>query len=427
MEIGEKIKYGVFIFLLAFLATSAFYIFIFFEPETKIYYHEPKLSFWEVRSIDTMKYSRDLSREKARDQSFDKIIDEQIRNISETGATHAAIDTPYDEEFLPMLRRWVKAARKYKLNVWFRGNWSGWEEWFDYPKIDKDEHIEKTKNFILANNDLFEDGDIFSSCPECENGGSWDLSKSEDIKEYKDFIIKEYETAKSAFKKINKKTPSNFFSMNGDVARLIMDKETTASLDGIAVIDHYVNTSEKLTKDIKELARISGGKIVLGEIGAPIPDIHGKMTESEQAEWIKNSLRSLTEIKEVVGVNYWVSVGGSTQIWDSNGRELPGAKALRQFYSPNAVYGLIKDELGKPIANAKIAHSGNIAFSQNNGYFELLYIEDESSKFQISKEGYIDQEIQIEKVSGQTDIVLVKKNKSLNFKALEFLKKMIDN
>lgn len=414
--------------MLVFLAASAFFILLFFEPEAKIYYPEPKLSFWEVRSIDTMKYSRDMSREKMDDQSFDKIIDEQIKNIAEAGATHAAIDTPYDEEFLPMLKRWVKAARKYKLNVWFRGNWSGWEEWFDYPSIGKEEHIAKTENFILANSGLFEDGDIFSACPECEN--SWpdgNISIIEDAQEYKDFIVKEYQTVKSAFQKINKRVLSNYSSMNGYMAQIVMDKEMTASMDGIVTIDHYVDTPEKLIKDIKELAEKSGGKIVLGELGVPIPDIHGEMTEGEQAEWIKNSLSALTEIKEITGINYWVSVGGSTQIWDSDGRELPGAKALKQFYSPNVIYGLVQDELGNPIANAEIIYSDNIVFSQDDGYFELLYVEDENSKLQISKAGYVNQKPQIKSGGGQAEIILVKENKNLISKILEFLKEMIDS
>src|SRR3989304_760988 len=72
---------------------------------------EEKARIWPVQAIDTMKYSRDLAREKLNDPSFDAVIDEQVRIIAETGATHVAIATPYDEEFLPFLTRWVSAAR----------------------------------------------------------------------------------------------------------------------------------------------------------------------------------------------------------------------------------------------------------------------------------------------------------------------------
>src|SRR3990167_4248908 len=70
---------------------------------------------WEFQSIDTMKYSRDLSREKLNDPSFNTIINQQVAQIAGTGATHIAIATPYDEEFYPMLVRWVASARRNNL------------------------------------------------------------------------------------------------------------------------------------------------------------------------------------------------------------------------------------------------------------------------------------------------------------------------
>ena len=110
-----------------------------------LFYVTHRNTFWSVRSIDTMKYSRDLSRQKLQDPRFDSVIDSQVSAIANTGATHVAIDTPYDPEFLPLLKRWVAAARKYNLHVWFRGNFSGWEQWFGYSKIDRKTHLEKTK------------------------------------------------------------------------------------------------------------------------------------------------------------------------------------------------------------------------------------------------------------------------------------------
>src|SRR3972149_11347222 len=108
-----------------------FTILVFFAPKTIL----ARERFFQVQSIDTMKYSRDVAREKLKDFSYDKEIETQVKNIAETGASHVAIATPYDDEFLPFLRRWVKAAREKGLNVWFRGNFSGWENWFDYEKF----------------------------------------------------------------------------------------------------------------------------------------------------------------------------------------------------------------------------------------------------------------------------------------------------
>src|SRR3989344_2717782 len=226
-----------------------------------------RLSWWEFQSIDTMKYSRDIAREKLGDLEFDSVINQQVRDISETGATHVAIATPYDEEFYPFLKRWVDAARKNNLHVWFRGNWSGWEGWFGYPKITREEHLKKTEKFILNHKDIFSDGDVFSPCPECENGGSGDPRRTGDAAGHKKFLIDEYKVTKEAFRQIKKNVASNYASMNGDVAKLVMDRPTTAALGGVVTIDHYVATSEKLVSDIEFIAQASGGKVVLGEFG----------------------------------------------------------------------------------------------------------------------------------------------------------------
>jgi len=88
---------------------------------------------WDIKSIDTMKYSRDSAQVALHDPKFNEVIDAHVKRIADTGANYVAIDTPYDAEFNPVLKQWVAAARKYHLHVWFRGNFSGWEGWFDYP------------------------------------------------------------------------------------------------------------------------------------------------------------------------------------------------------------------------------------------------------------------------------------------------------
>lgn len=291
-----------------------------------------KTSTWDFQSIDTMKYSRDLSREKLSDPTFDKNIETQISQIAATGATHVAIATPYDEEFYPVLKRWVDAARAQKLKVWFRGNFSGWEGWFEYPKISRETHLQKTESFILNHPDLFEDGDVFSGCPECENGGPGDPRVTGDTIGFQSFLISEHQTADNAFSKIHKKVYTNYNSMNADVARLIMDSETTKKLGGIVVIDHYVKTPEQLQNDIKEIAKNSHGKVVLGEFGAPIPDLQGDMSEQEQFEWMQKTLNLLKNTPELVGVNYWVSYGGTTKLWNDDNTPRLAVQAITAAY-----------------------------------------------------------------------------------------------
>ena len=178
---------------------------------------EKKVPLWEYRSVDTVKYSRDLADQMLNNSQFDSVIEQQVSDIASIGVTHIAIATPYDQKYSPFLKRWVKAARVHNLKVWFRGNFSGWERWFGFNKIDRETHKKLLKDFIAQNPDLFEEGDIFTSCPECENGVSSDPRSSGDIQGFREFLIQEYKISLESFRKINKKVNVGFYSMNYDV------------------------------------------------------------------------------------------------------------------------------------------------------------------------------------------------------------------
>ncbi len=316
------------IIVLLIISISAF-AYIKLSKSEKIIIPEKR---WKVTSIDTVKYSRDLAREKENNEEFLNTIDKQVKVIAETGATHISIGTPYDEEFIPFLTKWVKSARTYGLKVWFRGNFSGWEKWFGYPRIDRDEHKKLVAEFINKNGELFEDGDIFTSCPECENGGPGDPRQNSDLEGHRRFLIDEYAITKNEFRSVGKNVTTNYFPMNGDVARLVMDMETTRNLGGIVTVDHYVRDPEKLNNDLTELALLSGGKIVLGEFGAPIPDIHGQMTEGEQSDWVGKTMELLSGNSNVIGINYWTNKGGSTEIWNKDYSPKKTVEVLTRYF-----------------------------------------------------------------------------------------------
>lgn len=406
------IAFGIIILFIVLLV-------FFFTTRTAFGPAEEKTTFWDFQSIDTMKYSRDLSREKLKDPTFDTVIDRQIRQIAETGATHVGIATPYDDEFLPILKRWVAAARKYNLKVWFRGNWSGWEEWFEYPEISRAEHIQKTQRFIEDNSNLFEDGDVFSACPECENGGPGDPRFNGDVEGHRQFLIDEYRMTQAAFKTIGKNVRSNFNSMNGDVAKLVMDRDTTQALGGIVVIDHYVETPEELVQDIREYSQLSGGHVILGEFGAPIPDIHGYMTEEAQAQWINEALQLLLEEPALVGINYWTAIDGSTALWKNNGTPRKAVEAITKTYSPTFVTVTVTNELEEPI-NAITTYRHKI-IQANKGILSLPYVSGNLT-IDIMAKGY---EPQTATITGQDKkIVLKKHNENLWYQVRKFIKNL---
>lgn len=82
------------------------------------------------------------------------------------------------------------------------------------------------------------------------------------------------------------------------------------------------------------MAQNSGGKVVLGEFGAPIPDITGNMSEEEQSAWLEKTLSLLSKNEYVEGVNYWVGEGGSTQLWDESGNAKIAVKTISKYFQP---------------------------------------------------------------------------------------------
>ncbi len=376
---------------------------------------------WEFESVDTMKLSRDLAREKGKNVAFDQVIEKEMARIADTGATYVAIGTPYDEEFLPYLNRFVKAARAQKLHIWFRGNFAGWEKWFSYPKITRTQHMQKTKAFILSNPDLFEDGDIFTACPECENGGPGDPRQTKDVKGHRLFLINEYKMTKDAFSTIGKDVKSNYNSMNGDVARLIMDRPTTTAMGGVIVIDHYVARPEDLKKDIEQFAARTGGRVVLGEMGAPVPDIHGVMTQEEQASWLADALRALSHTDNLIGLNYWVGTGGTTQLWDGTGKKRLASDVLRTFYQGKAVQITITDEKSLPLSGVSIRGFSSPQSTDKEGVVRVPYSSG-VKKLTVSKNGYTTQNIALPDSNEQMQIVLEEEKKGL----IEMIKKFFN-
>ncbi len=379
-------------------------------------------SWWEVQSIDTMKQSRDLAREKLENKGFDVQIDSQVLRIAETGATHIAIATPYDEEFSPFLKRWVESARRYGLKVWFRGNFSGWEGWFGYSRITRSEHKVKTAEFIDKNPDLFEDGDIFSSCPECENGGPGDPRSNGDVDGHRKFILEEYQVTKEKFKKIGKDVRSNYASMNFDVAYLIMDAKTTFEMDGLVTIDHYVATSDRMVSDVLKLRESSKGRIFFGEIGAPIPDIHGDLDSESQSQWIDTAFKKLSSISYVTGVNYWVNIGGTTRIWEDNGDPRKAVETLNKYFKPLTVEGTVVNRLNEPVANAKVVLGVKEIETDSIGRFEIPVID--AKKIIISHSDYETTHFFVDSMPKDGNFLIQKKQESLLFK-LRFLLKSL--
>jgi len=343
---------------------------------------------WEIQAIDTMKYSRDEARKAdVRDQ-----IDHLIEIIADTGATHVSIATPYNEEFVPTLTAWVQSARRHNLKVWFRGNWAEWEGWFGYQKFtDVTEHHRKTAAFIPAHPELFADGDIFTPAPEAENGGMGDPRGSEPrSRQFNEFLVTSAKTCTQAFKKMGKFVQCGYFSMNGDIAKQVLTPETVKQAGNVVVIDHYVKDPVQFEKDIIFLSEKFKAPIILGEYGAPIPDLNGTMTETQQAEYVKKLMEVMYKEKaRVSGMNYWTLISSSTALLNDNGTPRDTVDVLTSYFTPLKVEGRVIDVFGDAVPGVSVSVPNTPAEikTDGNGTYTLL-LPQRDATIEMTKEGY---------------------------------------
>jgi hypothetical protein len=315
-------------------------------------------TFWNHQCIDTMKYSRDRAREHLHSPlAADQFIEREVALVAGTGANCISLGTPYDEEFVPVLTKWVNEAREKDLKIWFRGNMSGWEGWFEYPKYGNvQQHHDGVLNIITKHPELFQEGDIFTPAPEPENGIIGDPRNSTENKNrFLEFLPKSYANCVNAFNDIKVDVTCGYFSVNGDVAREIFTKDLLVDIGDVVVIDHYVRTPEQLIEDVKSLNKKLDTLVMLGEFGAPIPDIHGDMTEEQQAAFITQALEKLYEEQDILlGFNYWVLRDGSTQLVDGEADTRAAYDSLKEYFMPAQVRGSVVDVLGNPVAGLKV-------------------------------------------------------------------------
>lgn len=376
----EKKKYLKIKLLVPLLGCIILFLFIakysLGDVDRKVATESPKSTFWNYQCIDTMKTSRDRAASWNDKEDLESEIDFEMKAISDMGGNCVAIDTPYDEEFRDFLQKWVAGARKQNLRVWFRGNFSSWEGWFGHPKgMSSDELFNKSRNFIEHNSDLFQDGDVFTIAPEAENGGPFNQVETDEYYSYRRFLIDEYNVAKTSFEKIGKNVDVSWLSMNGGLAMRMLDAPTVDNIGNVVTIDHYIKTPLEMSQFIDYFNNKFGAKVVIGEFGAPIPDINGPMDEDTQAEFVDKLFRELKSRKDkVIGVSYWDLIDGSTALLNQDGSSRNVVDVVRKYFIPAEIHGTVRDNFGRPLQNLPIVinNGGGITKTDNKGNYSFL-------------------------------------------------------
>jgi hypothetical protein len=386
-------------------------------------------SFWKYRCLDTMKYSRDSARAwTGREKELEQNINKQLDDIKGMGANCVALGTPYNEEFVPFLAKWVAGARSRGLAIWFRGNTAEWEGWFGYAKYKNyTDHHAKVSSFITAHPELFANGDIFTPAPEAENGvigNPW--ASSANRTKLLDFLKTSYTSCNQAFAKIGKQVACGYFSANGDVAMKMFTQDTIDNTGKRVVVDHYVKSSEQLLKDVEFLNSKFKTPVFVGEFGAPIPSIHGAMDEAQQAARVRSDLRALSSRADIIeGVNYWVSTGGSTGVISENGKPRAAVEAIKDYFMPATCKVAVVDGTGKRLQNVKVSVDGLYSAKTDSSGMLTLVLPAGTQTLVVELSGYktVSSKITLRRneITGQT-IMLDPSNPSLLYQAAKLLK-----
>jgi hypothetical protein len=379
--------------------------------------------FFQMQAVDTMKLSRDGARNGGVVNSIPAIVEK----LAALSPTHIAIATPYDKEFDTVREKWIGNIHDRNIKVWFRGNFSSWEKWFDYPAFTNPyDHIAKTYAFITSHPREFADGDIFTPAPEPENGGFGDPRHGNDIKiKFFDFLVKSQASCEKAFAAIHKNVTCGYFSTNGDVAELF-PTDVVKKLGNVIVIDHYVRTPQELVDKAVHLHEKTGAQIILGEYGAPIPDLHGELTQKQQAQLIRDNLKELVAHTDIIkGINYWTAVGGSTSLYSDAYEPRLAASTLEEYFSPIVVTGQVSDENKLPLEGVQV-RAGNLPGVQTNtdGSYKVLATAD-FSKIEYSRQDMQTQKFTIDTTqkTAQKNIVMIPQEKNLWY----YLKQLMRN
>ena len=336
-------------------------------------------TFWQHQCVDTMKYSRDTARAwKGRELELDALIAKQMDAIVELGANCVSLGTPYNEEFVPFVGKWVTAARARNLHVWFRGNLSEFEGWFSYPRLTNlGDHHAKIYSYVTSNPELFQEGDIFTPSPESENrilSSGWGNANTTALK---NFLVESFNNCQRAFGYVAKPVQCGYFSSNGDVASKVMDKPTLSKVGNISVIDHYVKDAARMETDIKNLNSKFGAFVFLGEFGAPIPDINGALTEDQQDKLITSFLDVFYRNRKIIrGLNYWTLTGGSTALYNNDlTTHVKAADSIKKYFKPAQLVGSVTENK-KPVVGVSVKVDGvQVAVTDGNGSYSLLLLE----------------------------------------------------
>lgn len=262
------------------------------------------------KSVDIMKLSKDNVLNPLSD-TYMRIV---AQNLRMSGLSHISISVPLD--YPDYAKRWAQAIHGFGLKVLHRGTWNAIEGLYgvekavgmNRPPDTINYWVSKTREYILSNPTLFEDGDLWGPLPERTENIFQDETSFLPYDEpgiqanYVDFFNRLVDDCKVAFEQIGKQVKIGFTANNysevasGWIYQSFFDKA------GITCVDHYgvTHTPSEMDGDLRGIYASKVKPVFLQEWGNywNNGDIH-------DAWAMFDTLTILANDGVLVGFNYW--------------------------------------------------------------------------------------------------------------------------
>jgi hypothetical protein len=313
--------------------------------EFEVYAVQP--AHWEVKSIDVMKYSKDV----VCNPPSGSTIDTMNSQVASSGANFVAISTPYDNpacgSSVRLTNEWISSARDRGLQIWHRHMGLAFEGIYNTPKVKNlDAYTQQIVDYVKNNPDQFRDGDIFTPTPEPDSAGINGVTycpttcQFASADEYNSWIQFTQFRVKEAFASIGKKVAVGYYGHSGFIVwgennpdwqgKSFLTQQTVDAMDGIIAMDTYPETYGGNMIDSLNGAhkKWPNAKLMIGEWGTITPGT----TEEKQKRIIDALTASQREY--VIGFNYWnLGPAGQEGLLRSDLTQLPIFETLQSFYS----------------------------------------------------------------------------------------------
>ncbi|MDR0534048.1 MAG: hypothetical protein LBH01_08840 [Verrucomicrobiales bacterium] len=304
---------------------------------------EPGLSLSNLRSVDVMKYTKDVMTH----QPDDARIASLIAALKSLHITHIAIAIPLDaDEDYPagdkpaprsardFTQKWADAIHAQGLHVLWRGTWSGLEGLYHFPKrVGNDRFpagtaksaptdgnatwLGKTYRYIVEHPGFFANGDLWAPLPErteyiFQDATSFLPHDGGIQQNYTDFFRDLKQVSESAFAKIGKQVRCGLSANNYTEVKNGWLPQEFFDAQGVIVVDYYGSsrTPEELEADIRQMHARYGKPVFIQEWS----DFwHSQTSLPERSAYLRQIYARLQKLANdgiLVGFNYW---GG----WDN--------------------------------------------------------------------------------------------------------------